>query len=61
MLIYTETWTRESHGLYDFDNDEIQSCKFRINGSFIISRKESTVFCTPLENESQTFQENENQ
>ena len=42
-LIYSTTWTRESHGLFDFEGKEIVSKQFRIKGSHRIFRTESDV------------------
>ena len=40
LRITSDTWTRESHGLYDFDGTETQ---FKISGSHNVIRQEHTV------------------
>jgi len=43
LFIRTSTWTRESHGLYDFEGKDVQLRSFKIKGSQFIYRKESEV------------------
>jgi hypothetical protein len=50
LVIKSETWTKESHGLYDFDNTEVNQVSFALRGSHIINRTDSTVMVQPSEN-----------
>lgn len=52
----TETWTRESHGLYDFEGNEVNTANFSIKGTHNISRSDSTIIVNPVD-KSHTFEE----
>ena len=39
----TVTWTRESHGLFDFEGQDIVKKQFKIKGSHRIFREENKV------------------
>jgi hypothetical protein len=56
--VNVETWTRESHGLYDFEGTEIQKINLRLKGSHRISRDDSKVSAEKVSDE-QTFEESE--
>ena len=43
LRIQTSTWTRESHGLYDFEGVEIERKSFRVKGNQRVFRHESEV------------------
>ena len=43
IRINSVTWTRESHGLFDFEGTEIEKKHFRVRGNQRISRYESDV------------------
>jgi hypothetical protein len=43
MRILVKTWTRESHGLYDFEGTEVEERNFKAKGNLRISRNESDV------------------
>lgn len=43
LRVSTETWTRESHGLYDFEGNEINNANFSLRGSHNIKRADSTI------------------
>ncbi len=43
MRIHSKTWTRESHGLYDYEGTEVQFKYFQVKGNLRISRTESEV------------------
>lgn len=43
VTIRTVTWTRESHGLFDFEGSEIERKVFKIKGSHRVFRVESDV------------------
>jgi hypothetical protein len=53
-----ETWTRESHGLYDFEGTEIMQLAMKLKGSHRISRNDSKITTIKLQ-DSETFEENE--
>ena len=46
----TVTWTRESHGLFDFEGQDIVKKQFKIRGSHRIYRDENNVDVEPVEN-----------
>lgn len=56
LLVSVETWTRESHGLYDFEGTEIQKISLKLKGSHRISRDDSKVSAEKV-SEDQTFEE----
>ena len=43
LRIHSKTWTRESHGLYDFEGTEVEYKFFKMKGNLRISRTESDV------------------
>jgi len=43
LRIQTSTWTRESHGLYDFEGEEIERKFFKVKGNQRVFRYESEV------------------
>ena len=43
LRIQTSTWTRESHGLYDFEGVEIERKFFKVKGNQRVFRHESEV------------------
>ena len=60
LFIRTSTWTRESHGLYDFEGKDVQLRSFKIKGSQFIYRKESEVNIEQVNNYSKMrFNEDE--
>lgn len=56
MLIRTETWTKESHGLYDFEGTDLNEAKFLARGSHMIQRDQSTVRVHSLPIDSASFE-----
>ena len=52
LRIKTESWTRESHGLYDFEGTEVERSAFRLRGSQALIRNESSVRAQTVEGES---------
>ena len=50
LKINTSTWTRESHGLYDYEGTEIEKKAFKIKGNIRVQRFESDVRVTSLDN-----------
>ena len=42
-MVRTVTWTRESHGLFDFEGTEIVRKQFKIKGSHRFFRKQNEV------------------
>jgi len=43
LRVISETWTRESHGLYDFEGNEVQGATYALRGSHLIQRVHSTI------------------
>jgi len=43
LRIQTSTWTRESHGLYDFEGEEIERKFFKVKGNQRVFRYENEV------------------
>jgi len=54
-MLTAETWTRESHGLFDFEGSEIQQINLRLKGSHRIVRHDSNVVATKVK-EEQAFE-----
>lgn len=50
MTIKSTTWTKESHGLFDFEGTEIEIKNFKVEGNLRLSRYSSDVQITQLEN-----------
>lgn len=42
-FLVTKTWIRDSHGLFDYENDHLFSRKFRLNSSGYLTRKKGDV------------------
>lgn len=60
LHIKSSTWTRESHGLYDFEGKDVQCKSFKVKGSQFIFRKDSEVDVAMVSNYSKMrFQEDE--
>ena len=55
LIINAETWTRESHGLYDFEGTETQQISIRLKGSHRIIRNDSKISATQVP-DLQTFE-----
>lgn len=49
LRVSTETWTRESHGLYDFEGNEVNLKSFALKGTHTIARNDSTIYVKPIE------------
>lgn len=58
LRISSETWTRESHGLYDFEGNEVTQNKFCIKGSHNFNRADSDIYLTAI-SANKNFEENE--
>jgi len=54
-MLTAETWTRESHGLFDFEGSETQQISLRLKGSHRIVRHDSNVVATKVK-EEQAFE-----
>lgn len=50
LMVRTVTWTRESHGLFDFEGTEIMRKQFKIKGSHRFYRGENEVETAAVEN-----------
>ena len=50
-IVWSTTWVRESHGLYDFEGTEIERKQFKIKGSHRFYRAESEVNIEHVESE----------
>jgi hypothetical protein len=48
LRIQSDTWTRESHGLYDFDGTETSQTHFKLSGTYNILREEHNVTSDPV-------------
>ena len=57
-MLSAETWTRESHGLFDFEGTETQHVNLRLKGSHRIVRHDSNLVATKV-NEEQAFESSE--
>ena len=45
LRLHSETWTRESHGLYDFLGEEVEKHDKLMKGTHLIHRNEFTISC----------------
>lgn len=43
LRISAQTWTRESHGLYDFEGSEVNISTFGLKGTHTITRTDSVI------------------
>ena len=51
LSIKTVTWTRESHGLFDFEGQDIIRKQFKVKGSHRFYRDENKVSVEPADND----------
>ena len=58
LNIRATTWTRESHGLYDFEGTETEGKQFKIKGNHRVFRIESDVRMEMVEDDR--FEQSEN-
>lgn len=58
LMVRTVTWTRESHGLFDFEGSEIMRKQFKIKGSHRFFRNVNEVETQAVE-DLDTFQAQE--
>ena len=56
LVIHSETWAKESHGLYDFDCQETTKEYFSLQGTHTVSRTDNQL---SLQSKS-TFQNDKN-
>ena len=47
LVIHSETWAKESHGLYDFDCQETTKESFSIQGTHTVSRTDNKLSLQP--------------
>ena len=52
IKINATTWTRESHGLFDFEGVEIERKTFKVRGNLRITRDESDVQIVPTDKDN---------
>ena len=52
----TVTWTRESHGLFDFEGQDIIRKQFKIQGSHRIYRDENQVDVEAIDDHDTLFE-----
>ena len=57
LNIRATTWTRESHGLYDFEGTETEKKQFKIKGNHRVFRLESDVRMEMVEDENFEYTE----
>lgn len=48
LYVQTKTWVRDSHDLYDYESEHVQSTAFEANVSGQLQRLDNLVRLTPL-------------
>ena len=61
MNIYSRTWNRDSHGLYDYENNSVKEWEYIIDKSGIVTRKKSELKFVDQSNFEINSMENEEQ
>jgi hypothetical protein len=51
LRVTAQTWTRESHGLYDFEGSEVNVSTFGLKGTHTITRTDSVISVQQLQDQ----------
>ena len=57
LSLFTKTWVRDSHGLYDYESNQTKNLNAVLAESVIIARKKHEIKTVPYKNDLQSDEE----